>query len=187
MLSPLYKYFQHVVFFPLTFCCIRTCWCSYCTDHMARGKKRWLQRLRVNSSSLTDLYEYNVQQGQIGSLQKHTAENQLRLQCPAGDLSGFLKTLKHSQSILRFMLHLCRILVVVWLIKWLLRESSLFTVCMAACLLDWPALQVQTYFLEKLPSCPSLSFILHCLVWQLRCIYCYWGGLKNVHFSESVI
>lgn len=37
-------------------------------------------------------------------------------------------------------------------------------------------------FLEKLPSCPSLSLILHCLVWQLTCIYCYWGGIKSAHF-----
>lgn len=61
------------------------------------------------------------------SLKKCTDENQLRLQCPAGDLSGFLKTLIYSQLILRFMVHLCCILVVIWLIKWLVRGSACFS------------------------------------------------------------
>lgn len=51
------------------------------------------------------------------SLKKHTDKNQLRQQCPTGNLSGFLKTLKHSPLILRFMVHLCYILIVIWLIE----------------------------------------------------------------------
>lgn len=75
-----------------------------------------------------------------------TPSSQLRLWCPADDLSGFSKTLTHSQSILRFMLHLCPIPLVALLIKRLLGESCLFIICMATCLLNWPSSQVHMYF-----------------------------------------
>lgn len=146
----------------LTFYCIHTFWCSLCIDHVEMNDC-W------DSVVLLTAVLWMVCMSAVGT-NSLTPSSQLRLWCPADDLSGFSKTLTHSQSILRFMLHLCPIPLVALLIKRLLGESCLFIICMATCLLNWPSSQVHMYFFS---SCPSLLFIFHCLLQQLTCVYCY--------------
>ena len=83
---------------------------------VAHMERKWMTAApglnsAVNSSPLNNMDEYNVEKGQT-----HSLPAEAHGQKPA-DLSGLLKTLKHSRFILRFMLHLCPVLAVIWLIK----------------------------------------------------------------------
>lgn len=148
-------------------CCIRTFCCSYHRPHWEGN--RWLLRPElsgaVNSTPMNDQYWVQCTVGTNPLTPWKSTQTETDRGCSTQLVicQAFYRHFKHSRLILRFMLHLCRILLVIWLIKWLLGGAGLFIVCMATCLLDWPALQVRTHLERNFPA--TVLYPSFCTVW----------------------